>query len=122
MTAPYYQDESVTLWHGDCRELTAWLGADVLVTDPPYGVAYDSRKPGVNAKIAGDADTSARDGVLAAWGNRPALVFGTWRITRPAATDQVLIWWKRESKNLAFHSGRKWAYNFEEIYTLGPVG
>jgi site-specific DNA-methyltransferase (adenine-specific) len=118
---PYYSDDAVTLYHGDCREVTAWLEADVLVADPPYGVSYDSRKPGVvGEKITGDTDTSLREAALEAWGGRPALVFGTWRVPRPAGTDQVLIWWKRETKNLAFHSGRKWAYNFEEIYTLGP--
>ena len=27
---PYYADDLVTLWLGDCREVTAWLDADVL--------------------------------------------------------------------------------------------
>jgi DNA modification methylase len=35
-----FQNENVTLWHGDCRE---WSGkADAVVSDPPYGMNLDT--------------------------------------------------------------------------------
>jgi hypothetical protein len=30
---PYWEDDLVQLYLGDCREIDAWLTADVLVTD-----------------------------------------------------------------------------------------
>ena len=36
---PYYERDGIVIYHGDCREILPHLKADVVVTDPPYGVA-----------------------------------------------------------------------------------
>ena len=34
---PYYEDDAVTIYHGDCREVLATItGVHVTVTSPPY--------------------------------------------------------------------------------------
>jgi hypothetical protein len=82
MTQPYYRDDKVTLYLGDCREITEWLTADVLVTDPPYGIAYatgwDSKAFG-DGKVRGDDSIEIRDAAMTAWGDRPAIVFASYR-------------------------------------------
>jgi site-specific DNA-methyltransferase (adenine-specific) len=51
MNVPYYRDESVTLWHGDCREIlpsVAPSSVALLLTDPPYGIGYKPDGRGKN--------------------------------------------------------------------------
>lgn len=42
---PYYEQDGVTIYHGDAREIAGQVAYDVVLTDPPYGtgqkVAYD---------------------------------------------------------------------------------
>lgn len=40
MTDPYYSDDLVTLYHGDCREIMPVLDWDAAITDPPYAVGF----------------------------------------------------------------------------------
>ena len=116
---PYYEDDAVTIYHGDCREILPTLEADVLVTDPPYGMGYVSRFGYETTQpIKGDHDTSLRDEILDYWGDRPALVFGTWKKPRPAATRELLVWHKTGVGFLG-DLGLPWGPAHEEIYVLG---
>ena len=40
--SPYYDHGGVTIYHADCRDLIGELSYDLLVTDPPYGIGYQS--------------------------------------------------------------------------------
>ena len=121
MTEPYYSDDLVTLYHGDCLEITEWLTADVLVFDPPYGVDYQSgsRRDTLAASILNDTDTRVRDGALGLWGSmRPALVFGSWKIARPADTKACLIWDTKGALGMG-DLRIPWKPSDQEIYVLG---
>lgn len=43
MIKPYFQDDAVTIYHGDCREILPQLTekVDLVLTDPPYNAGKD---------------------------------------------------------------------------------
>lgn len=41
---PYYEADGITIYNGDCRRIVPWLPkADLLLTDPPYGIRVAPR-------------------------------------------------------------------------------
>ena len=99
MTEPYYQDDHVTLYHGDSLDILPTLTYDAMVTDPPYGIGW---KKGANYRrgsqphdgIANDDTTETRDAALRLCGDRPAIVFGSVYLPPPDGTRHVAIWQK----------------------------
>ncbi len=123
---PFYDDGRCRIFHGDALEILPAVLAHrrsryVLVTDPPYGIAYKtSMHRGVQypTGIEGDADTAARDAVLALWGERPAIVFGSPKAPPiPDPVNATLIWSKPGSGmgDLAL----PWKPDWELIYVRG---
>lgn len=125
---PYYHDDHVTIYHGDCLEMLDGIEADVLITDPPYGRAWkrgdtNSRRGKSSDRhdgIANDLDTSARDAVLRWWADRPAAVFGDLTLPPPAGVKLTLVY---DKGHHAGFTGAVAGYrrNAEAIYLLGRL-
>src|SRR5579872_126960 len=76
MVAPYYEQDGITIYQGDCREMLhqlAPVSSVMMLTDPPYLVSYNGRWGSEWGMIKGDSDP----GWLA-----PAFV-ELWRVLRP---------------------------------------
>ncbi len=90
---PYYADDLVTIYHGDCREVA--VEPIVTIADPPYGqtsLAWDRWPAGWPSAIPGTA----------MW------VFGTLRMFMEHADElagwrlsQDIVWEKHNGSSLA---------------------
>ena len=122
LPAPYFQDESCTIYHGDCRELLPLIGpVDLVLTDPPYGVdraGWDDR-----------ADTVVLAEWVAEWLRiSPRVLFtwlarGVWDLGRVlenvAEIYRVLVW----HKPMVLNGGRaNYTWHWEPVVFAGPVG
>jgi len=124
---PYYDDGQIQIFCGDCRDILPTLAADVIVTDPPYGMGFVTGKRcsddgwtsrWTGQQIEGDDDTTARDTVLSQWTPKPALVFGTWKCPRPIGVRETLVWDKVVSTGMG-DLDIPWRPSWEEIYVIG---
>lgn len=87
---PYYQDATVTLYHGDARDILPDLGRDfdLVLTDPPYGQQFAGQ--GVKTAGANIRADGARQGVRVA----RQVLFEASQLTKPDAHLLVFCHWE----------------------------
>lgn len=91
---PYYEDGSVTIYHGDCRELLSDVAVDFVVSDPPYGIDYVAGPYWNHAQIHGDATTFDPAHLLS---YRGAILFGANHYAhRLPPSPGWVVWDKRD--------------------------
>jgi len=129
LPTPYYEDDHVTIYHGDCLDILPSLAFDVIVTDPPYGIADTPnvgkgplRRSSNNWHPESTWDRELPDfGVMP---DVPAALFGHWR-QRPAVEALMAtplraeIVWAKDT-----HVGPPCpvAMRDERIWIFGPSG
>jgi len=108
---PYYQDDAVTIYHGDAHDLAGGLlhGVERIITDPPYGTnAYPTDRAPDLSHVEGwvaASNTAAFFGypeTLAIWclrlGRHPS-EWVTWWPTNKQSARSLLL--PRESEHVA---------------------
>ncbi len=98
---PYYEDGTVTIYHGDCREIMPALAFDGIVSDPPYGIGHVPSSFWGKQRIQGDA--LAFDPAHLLTPNKPLILWGANHYSsRLPESPGWLVWNKRDrvSRNL----------------------
>lgn len=70
---PYYEQDGITIYHGDCAVALRVLGHfDLLATDPPYGIGADVGQSARANRQDGKALAPSRDYGITNWDSEPA--------------------------------------------------
>jgi site-specific DNA-methyltransferase (adenine-specific) len=120
---PYYQDDSCTIYHGDCRDVIDDLEFDAVVTDPPYGVNAEAKPHGVASGVRAEWDAFVPYDLLRQFLPRPVIWFGAAKLIGEAYgpegfqpnPDRLMIWAPRFTLSMTATGGI--AYRYHPIYT-----
>lgn len=97
---PYYQDEAVTIFCGDCHKLLPDIATvDLTLTDPPYGIEYLSgyyQDGNPWSRVIGDTQLPSQLlPILSNKSRKAVLIFARWdMLWRMPPPKSVIVWIK----------------------------
>jgi site-specific DNA-methyltransferase (adenine-specific) len=114
MIEPYYNHDGITIYHADCREVLPRLPRiDLVVTDPPYGINYQSHhRHTIYPKIRGDDKLpTSVIAQLIGLATRAVYVFCRWDVLKHLPEPRSVVAWIKNNwsmGDLAHEHGRQW--------------
>lgn len=122
MATPYYEEDGITIYHGDCRELLWGLSPDWLVlTDPPYGINLQNHDKAVESSrpygwnVSGDNDQSVGNYVLELLSDYPTIAFASPDKPWEGEWHQRLVWYKGPAVGGGGEPSMYWKFDWELI-------
>lgn len=112
--APYFQNESCVIYHGNCREILPYLqNVDVVLSDPPYGMNFQSNHRAKKHKKIANDDQLPLDLIYLAMSkaDRAAYFFCRWdNLPQMPPPTSVIAWVKNNWSmgDLQHEHGRQW--------------
>lgn len=125
---PYYDEDGIVIFHGDCREILPRLPKVVgcpqiiCITDPPYGIALSNHARGKERRdmdwtIRNDATQECGEYVLSMLGRIPTLAFASPMRPWPGKWRQHLVWEKGEHVSGGGDPATCWKPSWELLQT-----
>jgi site-specific DNA-methyltransferase (adenine-specific) len=120
---PYYTDHSITIYHGDCREVVPGLPMkpSLVITDPPYALGSTRHEWNATAAVGiGLYETAKRlskDGAMLVFSTSSGrgMEYTLGAIGKTLAFNRLLVWRKASSSKAA----GPWQWDLVTIMAFG---
>lgn len=121
---PYYDDGQITIYHGDCRDVLPTLApgsVDLVLTDPPYGIALanhgrlDGHRTDRDWTVNGDRDQEVGNAILALCEQKvwPIIAFASPKNPWSGHWRQHLVWDKGPAVGGGGDTMMCWKFDWE---------
>lgn len=127
---PYYERDGITIFHADCRDILPLIEPvtiDLVLTDPPYGVSFDtdftrftggvSASTGTHAPVHGDTDPFDPSPIINTFDR--VILFGANAFSDRLPAGTWIVWDKRSpqgAKNVMSDGEVAWLNHGHGVY------